>query len=88
MHVVVSYDIVNNNKRNRMANLLLDYGRRVQKSVFECDLDEKNLTQMIEEATRQITEEDSLIIYKLCESCSSKIELYGRQIVKEDNMIV
>jgi len=88
MYIVVSYDIVDNNKRNRMANLLLDYGRRVQKSVFECDLDKKNLAQMIEEATRQIADEDSLIIYRLCESCLSKVESYGRHIVKEDSMIV
>jgi len=67
----------------------LDYGRRVQKSVFECDLDEKNLSQMIKEAIRYIdAEEDSLIIYHLCKGCLSKIESYGRQIVRKDVMIV
>jgi len=89
MFVVVSYDIVDNNMRNRMANLLLDYGRRVQKSVFECDLDEKNLAQMKNEALKYVDEEqDSLIIYRLCEGCVDKTESYGRQIVREDVMIV
>ena len=89
MFVVVSYDIVDNSRRNRMANLLLDYGRRVQKSVFECDLDEKNLDRMIEEATDCIdAEEDNLRIYRLCKDCLSKIESHGRQIVSKDIMII
>ena len=89
MFVVVSYDIADNNKRNRMANLLLDYGRRVQKSVFECDLGKKNLSQMIKKATGYIdADEDSLIIYHLCEGCLSRIQSYGRQIVRKDAMIV
>jgi len=88
MFVAVSYDIVDNNKRNRMANLLLDYGRRVQKSVFECDLDEKDMGEMMQEALRYIAEEDSLIIYHLCQDCQQKIESYGREIVRKDVMIV
>ena len=88
MHIVVSYDIVDNNKRNRMANLLLDYGRRVQKSVFECDLNEKGLKQMTEEATKYIAKEDSLTIYHLCEGCFPKIESYGRPRVNENAMII
>jgi len=89
MFVVVSYDIVNNNKRNKVSELLLDYGKRVQKSVFECDLDEKKLEQMIKEAIGYINqEEDSLRIYYLCETCISKLALYGRQIDDEQKMIV
>ena len=89
MFVVVSYDIVNNNKRNKVSELLLDYGRRVQKSVFECELDEKKLDEMIKEAIGYINqEEDSLRIYHLCESCIPKIVLYGRQIDNEQKMIV
>ena len=89
MFVVVSYDIVDNKKRNRMSNLLLDYGRRVQKSVFECDLNEKNLSQMIEEAASCIdADEDSLKIYRLCESCLSRIRTYGRQTNSEESMII
>jgi len=89
MFIVVSYDIADSKKRNSMSSLLLDYGRRVQKSVFECDLDEKKLKLMIEEAIRYINlEEDSLRIYRLCEGCVSKIEPYGQQTVKEDVMII
>lgn len=89
MFVVVAYDIVDNKKRSKMSNLLLDYGRRVQRSVFECDLDGKNLGQMMEEITDCIdTEEDSLRIYHLCQSCLSRMELYGRQATHSENMII
>lgn len=41
MFVVVSYDIVNDRQRQRLAKVLGDYGQRVQKSVFECRVDER-----------------------------------------------
>ncbi len=89
MFVVVSYDIVDNKKRNRVADLMLDYGRRVQKSVFECDLNEKDLNNMIQEATELIdSETDSLIIYRLCEDCVPKIQAHGRQTAMKNIMIV
>ena len=89
MFVAVCYDIVEDKKRNSMAKLLLDYGRRVQKSVFECELDEKDLNQMIDEAMEYLDEkEDSLILYHLCEGCQPKIKSYGREIVRKNIMIV
>jgi CRISPR-associated protein Cas2 len=84
MFVIVSYDIINNNKRNKVADILLDYGKRVQKSVYECDLDEKNLNQMIKETTFYINpDEDNLRIYRLCEGCITKIKIYGKEIISE-----
>ncbi|RJP64442.1 MAG: CRISPR-associated endonuclease Cas2, partial [Candidatus Abyssobacteria bacterium SURF_17] len=32
----VSYDVSNNKKRSKIADILKDYGHRVQYSVFEC----------------------------------------------------
>ncbi|HOT98551.1 MAG TPA: CRISPR-associated endonuclease Cas2, partial [bacterium] len=39
MLYLVSYDIIDNAKRIRLAKKLQDYGQRVQYSVFECSLD-------------------------------------------------
>jgi CRISPR-associated protein Cas2 len=89
MFVIVSYDIVDNSKRSKIADILLDYGKRVQKSVFECDLNDKNLQQMIKETLMYINpEEDSMKIYRLCSECFDKIENHGRQIMDDDVMIV
>jgi len=40
---VVSYDIVDDKRRTKLAKKLCDFGKRVQYSVFECDLDEDSL---------------------------------------------
>ncbi|MEM2889797.1 MAG: CRISPR-associated endonuclease Cas2 [Candidatus Hadarchaeum sp.] len=44
--VLVVYDISNDKRRTKLHNVLLDYGTPVQYSVFECHLDEKNLTNL------------------------------------------
>jgi CRISPR-associated protein Cas2 len=41
MFYVVSYDIPEDRKRDRVSKTLLDFGARVQYSVFECILDGK-----------------------------------------------
>ena len=46
MLVVVVYDIPDDRRRLKVFNLLESYGRRVQYSVFECFLNEKQLKQM------------------------------------------
>ena len=37
---LVCYDITSDRVRNKIVKTLEGYGRRVQYSVFECDLDE------------------------------------------------
>lgn len=90
MFVVVSYDISDDNKRRKIAEILKDYGARVQYSVFECNLDKKQLRKMIEELLSHIDrEQDSLRVYHLCESCISKLEVYGSyQPLDESEWIV
>jgi CRISPR-associated protein Cas2 len=86
MFVVVSYDIVDDRKRNKIAEILKDYGKRVQYSVFECNLDKKYINKIIEELMPFIDEEvDSLKIYYLCEGCVEKILTYGKKVVIEDS---
>ena len=41
MFYLVCYDIVSDRRRNKVSKLLEAYGLRVQKSVFECVLDDK-----------------------------------------------
>lgn len=44
---LICYDIVADSRRNRVAKLLLRYGLRVQKSVFECVLTPKQQEQLL-----------------------------------------
>lgn len=67
---VISYDIVSDKKRGRVANILKDYGIRMQKSVFECRLDARNLEDIMKKLDGIINKkEDSILFYRLCTAC-------------------
>lgn len=79
MFILVSYDIPDDRRRTRLAKVLQDYGERVQYSVFECDLTQKQLQQMLREVKRVISEaQDSVRVYGLCQECVKRIEVLGR----------
>jgi len=90
MLIVVSYDVVDDKRRTKLAKKLCDFGKRVQYSVFECDLSKKQLNEMIQMGLKQINqEEDSLRIYKICSNCAAEIDSYGiKKGWEEDQVIV
>ncbi|MBW6394676.1 CRISPR-associated endonuclease Cas2 [Thermus sp. SYSU G05001] len=60
----IAYDIPDDNRRVKLANLLKSYGERVQLSVFECYLDEKLLDDLRTRARRVLDlSQDALRIY-------------------------
>jgi CRISPR-associated protein Cas2 len=66
MITAVSYDIVDNRRRRRMSKLLGQFGVRIQKSVFELDLEEKDLPRFVRRIEKTIDPaEDSVRIYRL-----------------------
>ena len=66
MITAVSYDIVDNRRRRRMSKLLDQFGVRIQKSVFELDLEEKDLPRLLKRIENTIDPvEDSVRIYRL-----------------------
>ena len=85
MFIVVSYDIVDNKRRNKVANTLKNYGTRVQYSVFECLLELDYLNSLTDELRRIIEKnEDTVRIYRLCRSCVERIKVYGKGGITED----
>lgn len=82
---IVSYDIVDNKKRTKLAKKLLNFGSRVQYSVFECNLTQKQLTEMIKQILPFVDlETDSLRIYRLCDTCRKDIQTFGIKRKWED----
>jgi len=60
----IAYDIPDDTRRVKLANLLKSYGERVQLSVFECYLDEKLLQDLKARAKRLLDlSQDALRIY-------------------------
>ncbi len=69
--MVVTYDIVNNRRRAKVHKLLMGYGDWRQYSVFECDLGERRLREMLAKLGRLIDPaEDSVCCYRLCALCA------------------
>jgi len=92
---IVSYDISNNTIRGRIDKTMKDFGQRVQKSVFECELNAAQLQQLVQllEKKRRGKEEypgDSIRIYPLCETCSGKAAVLGYRpaLVTETKVVV
>lgn len=54
MLVIVVYDIPDNRRRTKLATFLEGYGRRVQKSVFECFISSKEMKQLHAKVQRRV----------------------------------
>jgi CRISPR-associated protein Cas2 len=87
--VLVSYDVstVNSAGRRRLrrvAKTCLDYGQRVQNSVFECIVDSAQWTILKHRLLNEInTDEDSLRFYYLGSNYRSKVEHHGIKAVPD-----
>ena len=78
MQIVVVYDIPENKRRERLRKSLKRFGNAVQKSVFECDLSQRQIEKM-ERMIRAIMSEteDNIRYYKICKSCAEEVEVFG-----------
>lgn len=84
MLVLVSYDVSTETREGRkrlrrVAKVCLDYGQRVQKSVFECKVDLAQLELLKHELLDIINEtEDSLRIYRIIEPLEKNVMEFGK----------
>lgn len=88
--IVISYDISEDKLRTKFSKYLEKYGHRIQYSVFEIDNSEKMLNNIMAEISnrfeRRFSQSDSVIIFKLSNSC--KIIRYGYAKNEEKEMIM
>ncbi len=83
MFIVVCYDIVSDSRRRKVQKAMEDYGRRVQYSVFECDLDDEALAKLKRRLKPLLSlREDSVRYYTLCEGDVRKVRVTGVGEVK------
>ena len=89
MFILVAYDIVDNRQRLRLAKVLTNYGQRVQKSVFECQLDDRQYLRMRKEIDKLLDpEQDSIRYYFLCSRCRGNVEVSGWGAVREEEDVI
>ena len=79
MNMIVAYDIANPKRLNKVAGVLLDYGVRVQKSIFELAINDKVFTEMKARIESVIVrEEDGVKYFPVCEKCAGTLEIIGQ----------
>ncbi len=77
--MIVAYDIADEKRLLRVAKTMLDYGVRVQKSIFEVDVTPPVFRELKERVEKIIVaEEDGVKYYPLCEKCAGTIEIIGQ----------
>lgn len=89
MMVLITYDVNTEDAKGRkrlrqMARQCVNYGQRVQNSVFECVLDAAQCRQLQHELVQIMDEEkDSLRFYYLGNQYRTKIEHFGTKATYE-----
>ncbi|MFN0120859.1 MAG: CRISPR-associated endonuclease Cas2 [Blastocatellia bacterium] len=94
MYVLITYDVATSDRAGarrlrRIARACLDYGQRVQNSVFECKLSAQHWALLRERLIREMNpEQDSLRFYFL--EADIVIEHHGTKVPIdfEDTLIV
>lgn len=77
---LISYDIAATRRRNRVLDLLRNYGMPVQRSVVECELTGNELDSLRAQLLRLIyPRDDQVRIYMLCQSCLARSERHGAE---------
>lgn len=92
---LVSYDITSDRLRNKVAKTLEGFGRRVQYSVFECEITEKRYEELYEKLLKLTAgmEEGSIRFYYICKNCERKKRIIGvpeeaDKFLREEVMVI
>jgi CRISPR-associated protein Cas2 len=82
---VVCYDIADDWRRDQLAKALLDYGARIQESVFAVHLDEELFQRMVQRIGKLIDPTlDRVHVMRLCKACEDSLMALGLAEVKRD----
>jgi CRISPR-associated protein Cas2 len=85
MFYVVSYDVSDDGRRNRVHATLKNYGTAVQYSVFECEMNPRQLAQLQTRLARLIRpKEDNVRYYRLCKDCLEQTVVVGERPLTTD----
>lgn len=73
MIYMICYDITDPKRLRKTAQILEKSGLRVQKSFFQCDIDEKKKDLLVKQVVKVLNlKKDYFYVYPLCEDCSQK----------------
>jgi CRISPR-associated protein Cas2 len=83
--VVIGYDISQDGRRARVSATLQQWGERVQRSVFICQLDEDQLRDVLRRVGEIIDPlVDSVYAFRQCATCWDAVVVLGQATVQDD----
>jgi CRISPR-associated protein Cas2 len=86
--LIVSYDVSDDKRRRKVMKQMENFGRRVQFSVFECELRAEQIVTLKGRLAPLVKEkEDSIRFYFLPEDAVAKIETMGDGGVTRDPLV-
>lgn len=81
---IVSYDIRDPKRLNKVHKTMCDFGEPRQYSVFECWLTDKNLVRLKHQLNEIINhDDDQVLIIPLCDACMNAVQVIGYPKPKE-----
>lgn len=87
MHIILMYDI-SGKQVVKMLKLCRRYLNWIQNSVFEGEITEKQLSELMNEAEKLIDKEkDSIIIFKIRQEKWLYREVLGKEVETLDNIL-
>lgn len=82
MKRIVVYDIASPRRLRKVARLCEDHGFRIQKSVFECDLQDGQFDALWSELGQAILPaEDMIAAFPVCRTCGGMVRRCGITVV-------
>jgi len=71
MRYVVVYDVSDDRLRSDVSEVCEAFGARVQESVFECELDESGLDELLRRLGAALADpaEGNVRVYRVCKDC-------------------
>jgi len=88
MHVIV-YDIANERRLRRVASLCEDYGVRIERSVFECELDGEQHDRFWNRLKGIVCEQsDRVVDYPIGQLDRARIRSVGMEIKRTEGALI
>ncbi len=85
MKYLIAFDIVDDKVRRSAVKILLEYGYRVQKSVFEAITSRDSIEECCHKLKKIIDEDnDSVRAYPVCKDCETKVLIMGTGMTVEE----
>jgi len=80
MRYVITYDVSSDQRRAKVAARLAAWGDRVEKSVFECNLSDSELDDLVARLRSLIDlDKDVVHIFRQCASCGAERASLGNE---------